>query len=217
MSRTVARLVVAGPRDAEQDAEGYPPVTRRDTRKVREYAAAYGPPAWRAEALPAGVDFFLSPEVPFDAFRSQDGDPWFTAAPAALDLFGAVVDAIEGRGVPRGAVRVISGYRSAAHNRGVDGSARSRHRFGDAIDFVVDADGDGRWDDADGDGDVDGDDLWPVAMIVEGLQASVPAWAGGCGLYLSDTTLGSVHVDTRGHRARWGTGALDRRWARGGR
>ncbi|MBI4229200.1 MAG: hypothetical protein HY608_00030 [Planctomycetes bacterium] len=212
--RIVAAFAVAGGRDREADARSFPPVTRHDSEKIRRYRSAYEPPAWQAFA-PRWADAFpMSHGVRVADFCSHDGDRCLVVDPDVLDLFARIATELEGWGIPAHALRPISGYRSHDHNRSEGGAARSRHRYGDAIDFIVDADADGRMDDLDGDGDTDGNDLWRVALLVEDLQAGNASWRGGCGLYLSDTTIGSVHIDTRGHRARWGTGALDARWDR---
>lgn len=212
--RITVAFSVAGARDAEEDARSFPPVTPRDSEKIRRYRSAYEPPVWQAIAPPWADPFRMSGGVRVADFCSHDGDRVLVADPDVLDLFDRLAGDLASWGIPAHALRPISGYRSHVHNRAEGGAARSRHRYGDALDFIVDADADGRMDDLDGDADSDGDDLWRVALLVEDLQAGNPSWRGGCGLYLSDTTVGSVHIDTRGHRARWGSGSLDARWER---
>lgn len=214
--RIAAVISVAGPRDRDADAAAFPPVGRRDAPKIRQNPQAYAAPAWRAPAPVWGSGAWLSAQVRAGDFFSHDGSADFVVDPDVLDLFSAVVDGLVAHGIAAHAVRPISGYRSPAHNRSDDvgGAARSRHIYGDAVDFLVDADGDGKMDDLDGDGDLDGDDLWIVILEIERLQRSRPEWMGGGGVYRSETTLGSVHIDTRGHRARWAPGALDARWER---
>ena len=94
------------------------------------------------------------------------------------------------------AVDVHSGFRSPSHNRAVKRSAQdSRHQFGDAADVTIDADGDGRFTLA---------DTRLVAMAVEAVEAANPDLAGGMGLYTSRRyNTPYVHIDARGHKARW--------------
>jgi hypothetical protein len=71
----------------------------------------------------------------------------------------------------------------------------------------VDEDGDGVMDDLSGDGRVDLDDARRLAGVIERLAMS--SWyrpfEGGLSLYPANRAHGPfIHVDVRGHRARWG-------------
>jgi len=77
------------------------------------------------------------------------------------------------------AVLVLSGYRCPEHNRRVGGAANSQHVFGKAADIRVPG--------------------LTLQQMYE-LAASTPEFAqGGIGVY----DRGFLHVDVRGHRARW--------------
>jgi hypothetical protein len=78
--------------------------------------------------------------------------------------------------------------------------------YGDAMDLFVDLDGDGRLDDMDRDGDHDLQDVTVLYEIATDYMAShaQPGASGGVGRYRQTQRHGGfVHVDTRGHPARW--------------
>ena len=91
---------------------------------------------------------------------------------------------------------VHSGYRTPAHNRGVQRAARdSRHQYGDAADIVVDANGNGR---------IDRTDHRLVVAAVEAVERTHPDLVGGLGIYTSRRyATPYVHIDARGKRSRW--------------
>jgi uncharacterized protein YcbK (DUF882 family) len=84
---------------------------------------------------------------------------------------------------------VRNGYRHHAHNFASGGAKASRHRMGDAIDLVV--------GDVNGDGSEDEDDK---SIILTLLDRHIIRNEGGVGRYPGTQ---SVHMDVRGHRARW--------------
>lgn len=93
-------------------------------------------------------------------------------------------------------VDVHSGFRTPWHNGQVKRSARdSQHQYGDAADIAIDANGDGRITAADG---------RIVALAVDAVEREFPDLVGGMGLYTSRRyRTPYVHIDARGHRARW--------------
>jgi hypothetical protein len=105
---------------------------------------------------------------------------------------------------------MLSGFRSPLHNaalREMGAAAESRHMYGEAADFIIDADGDGRMDDLNGDWHVDAADARVVGNAVERVERQHPELAGGLGLYAAMGPSGPfVHVDVRGRTARWGSG-----------
>jgi hypothetical protein len=111
-------------------------------------------------------------------------------------------------GLPATTFRILSGYRTPFYNQSIGNETRySRHVYGDAADIYVDEDEDGTMDDLDGDGRITLDDARTLVAVVEGL--SQKSWyqpfEGGLGLYQANAGHGPfIHVDVRGHPARWG-------------
>ena len=133
--------------------------------------------------------------------RDAQNDVWpkyVALSPRLLDKLELVVAEVERAvgGASRMTLAVRSGFRTPAHNRGVDRAARdSRHQYGDAADVVMDANGDGRITARDG---------AIVAAAVEVVERANPDLAGGLGLYTSRRyRTPYVHIDARGRRSRW--------------
>ena len=76
--------------------------------------------------------------------------------------------------------------------------------YGDAADIFIDADSNGVMDDLNGDGKVTTEDARYLARVVERVEAAHPELVGGLGSYRARRGHGPfIHVDTRGHVARW--------------
>ena len=102
---------------------------------------------------------------------------------------------------------VMSGYRSPFYNTSIGSATLSRHMYGDATDVYVDvAPRDGVMDDLNGDGKInkkDADFLYDYAQDLFTSDPHTPR--GGLGSYKANAVHGPfVHVDGRGHQARWG-------------
>ena len=149
-------------------------------------------------------DFPLSPHLRMSDFIVHDGQASF---PKYLHVRDALLDKIEltvneiaqMRGVAPDAVKlhVVSGFRSPSHNGGLSGAASdSRHMYGDAADIGIDANNDGRLTEI---------DARIVAAAAEMVERRYPDLVGGIGLYINADGGGwpYVHIDVRGHRARW--------------
>lgn len=97
---------------------------------------------------------------------------------------------VEG-GYDGNAFAVVNGYRHPAYNKKVGGASQSRHILGQAIDISIrDINRDGRINKAD------------KKIVLELLDKKIIKSFGGLGLYPNSQ---SVHLDTRGYRARWDT------------
>ena len=149
--------------------------------------------------LPVSRHFRLSDFITHDAQR--DVWPKYVALnPRLLDKLELVVSEVARmRGVsPDSALMldVHSGFRTPAHNAGVQRAARdSRHQYGDAADVAIDADGDGK---------VTRADSRLVEAAVDVVESSYPELSGGLGLYNSARyRTPYVHIDARGRRSRW--------------
>jgi hypothetical protein len=127
--------------------------------------------------------------------------------PTLLMKLEAVLEAVNDTGYPTDSLYVMSGYRTPFYNRAIGNTANSRHVYGDAADIFVDVEPrDGRMDDLDGNGRVDVADNDVLIELVEGLEQRAPLQSliGGLAPYRATPAHGPfVHVDARGHRARW--------------
>lgn len=124
-----------------------------------------------------------------------------------IDKLELVLDDLRGRGVDSRRVVVLSGFRAPYYNdrRFTEGAARaSRHQFGDAVDLIIDADGDGRMDDLNRDGRRDLRDLNLIGLAVAAVEQRHPELLGGLGTYAATGPSGPfAHIDVRGTSARW--------------
>jgi len=132
-----------------------------------------------------------------------------------IDKLELVLADLAAHGVPTRQVKVLSGFRAPYYNdRGVgEGMARaSRHQFGDAVDVIVDDDGDGRMDDLNRDGRLDMRDTEPLARAIARVERTHPSLVGGLGTYQATGPSGPfAHIDVRGTSARWERRKLDGR------
>lgn len=126
--------------------------------------------------------------------------------PSLLELLERLMKHLVGEGYEISTLGVISGYRTPWYNREIGNTPNSRHVYGDAMDFFIDEDGDGRMDDLDGDGrltDADIDLLYDRVDAFRHRPENTDL-IGGVGRYYPNSRHGGfVHVDTRGYRARW--------------
>lgn len=158
-------------------------------------------------------DFPLSPHLRLSDFVVHDAQDDF---PKYLHVREALLDKLElvvgelaqmrGKSPASITLHVASGFRSPAHNGALSGTAQdSRHMYGDAADIAIDANSDGKLTEI---------DARLVAAAAEVVERKYPDLVGGIGLYITTEGAGwpYVHIDTRGHRARWRGGV--RRGAR---
>ena len=125
---------------------------------------------------------------------------------ALLLLLETILAEVRLRGFAVDTLGIISGYRTPYYNRRIGNVANSRHVYGDALDFYIDQDGDGRMDDLNGDGARTRADVDLLFNLVEDVKAKTEnaLLVGGVGRYYQTSRHGGfVHVDTRGYRARW--------------
>jgi uncharacterized protein YcbK (DUF882 family) len=125
-----------------------------------------------------------------------------------LDKLELTIDELTATGTPVQRVGVISGFRTPSYNAGGGDTggrgALSRHMYGDAMDWFVDNNGDGRMDDLNRDGRIDTGDGRVIVRAAERVERRYPQLIGGIGLYRpTGAHSGFVHIDTRGFRARW--------------
>jgi hypothetical protein len=173
---------------------------------------AYRPPRGMVRVTPETLGLPVSRHFLLRHFVTKGQEnvwpKYVLISPRLLDKLELTIDELNRSGTPVQRVGVISGFRTPNYNAGGgDTSGRgalSRHMYGDAMDWFVDNDGDGRMDDLNGDGIVDRDDGRVMIRAGERVEAQYPDLIGGLGLYApTGAHAGFVHTDTRGYRARW--------------
>jgi len=197
------------PRPAGATIDGFH-VGRYEPRPLRG-DPGYARPRGLVEVTEANRGTFVAPHFTLGQFvsRQPGGYPKYLVLRERLLIkLEMLLEEAARAGLPITTFQVMSGYRTPYYNRSIGNETRySRHLYGDAADIYVDEDGDGRMDDLDGNGRVDLDDARQLATVVERLSRS--SWyrpfEGGLGLYRANRAHGPfIHVDVRGHQARWG-------------
>jgi hypothetical protein len=146
-----------------------------------------------------------------DFITKGQNDVWpkyVVISPRVLDKVELTIQEMEAEGHPVRHVFVVSAFRTPSYNvSGGDPSGRaglSRHMYGDAMDVVIDNDGDNLMDDLNGDGRVNVKDARVLGAAAAAVEAKYPDLIGGIGIYSpTGAHHGFVHIDTRGFRARW--------------
>lgn len=190
----------------------YRDVVHSGNAKVKDNPDSYKPPVWWIRITPDNESFEVVPGLPVGnlvaptedtGLRHSDLVPVNYAMWTAIETLRS---ALEAKGIPGSAMKLISVFRTPEYNRMIGSNAFGRHIFGDAFDFYIDLEGDTKASDLNGDGKVDRRDAYRVVAIIENLQAAGKLPMGGVGVYY---TIGgdhglTMHLDTRGHRATWG-------------
>jgi hypothetical protein len=186
-------------------------------RKPLKGLPAYLPPRGFVEVTPANQDVPVAPHFKLGQFVCKQGQglPKYLVLRERLLLkLEALLSAVNEDGYRASTFTVMSGFRTPAYNRGLKNGEYSRHIYGDAADIFLDEDRDGVMDDLNRNGRSDLGDAQVLRGLVEALaeRPSFQSFAGGLGLYDANRYHGPfVHVDTRGHDARWGVGAATAR------
>ncbi|MEM1114150.1 MAG: D-Ala-D-Ala carboxypeptidase family metallohydrolase [Pseudomonadota bacterium] len=174
-----------------------------------DYAHFYSAPEAFFEVSEEGADLAISEHFTLGQFlcKQASGYPKYLVLDSALlILLEGIVEELQRLGYPVRSLGMISAYRTPYYNRRIGNIPNSRHVYGDAFDFYVDVDGDGRMDDINGDGLSNAGDVDHLYRIVTELKAR-PRYStlvGGVGRYYPNRHHGGyIHVDTRGFRARW--------------
>lgn len=173
---------------------------------------AYRPPRGMVRVTPEMLDLPVSRHFRLRHFVTKGQEnvwpKYVLISPRLLDKLELTIDELNRSGVTVERIGVISGFRTPSYNAGGGNTAGrgalSRHMYGDAMDWFVDNDGDGRMDDLNGDGRVDSEDGRVMIEAGERVERRYPHLVGGLGLYAPTSAhSGFVHTDTRGYRARW--------------
>lgn len=175
-------------------------------------SAAYDAPRGMVRVTPENLDVPVSRHFLLRHFVTKGQESvwpkYVLLSPKVLDKIELTIDELKKTGTPVNRVGVISGFRTPTYNSGGgDTSGRgalSRHMYGDAMDWFVDNNGDGRMDDLNKDGRIDINDGRVIVKAAESVERHYPDLVGGIGLYRpTGAHSGFVHLDTRGTRARW--------------
>ena len=172
---------------------------------------SYFNPDGFVEVTAANQDMPLTPHLTLGDFVTHDQhDRWpkyVVLEEKLLDKVELILRELNTKGIATRQVVVLSGFRAPYYNdRGVgEGMARSsRHQYGDAIDLVIDDDGNDRMDDLNKDGRVDMRDTEVISLALARVERAWPELRGGLGTYAAMGPRGPfVHIDVRGTSARW--------------
>ena len=172
----------------------------------------YTPPSGFVQVTPENMNTYVSEHIQLKDFltKGQTGvwPKYVAMSTRLLDKLELTFQEMEREGHPVKNVFAISGFRTPSYNEsGGDLRGRaslSRHMYGDAMDVVIDNDGDGLMDDLNGDGKVTVKDARVLAAAADRVEQNYPDLVGGIGIYApTGAHHGFVHIDTRGYRARW--------------
>jgi hypothetical protein len=173
---------------------------------------AYAAPRGLIRVTPENLDMPVSRHFLLRHFVTKGQEnvwpKYVLVSPRLLDKLELTIDELNRSGITVERVGVVSGFRTPSYNAGGGDTggrgALSRHMYGDAMDWFIDNDGDGRMDDLNGDGRVDIQDARIIAEAAERVERRYPHLVGGIGVYRpTGAHSGFVHIDTRGYRARW--------------
>ena len=170
----------------------------------------YLPPSGKIEITPEMLDVRVSPHFTLGQFLcKQQPDHWpkyMVLREALIAKLEVILAEVNARGIRTDTFAILSGHRTPWYNNAIGNSMFSRHVWGGAADIFIDNTGDGRMDDLNGDGKVDARDAQVLIDIIEELyrDGELEDRPGGLGLYGPRPHRGPfVHVDARGHEARW--------------
>jgi hypothetical protein len=205
-----------------KDLGAYLDPAKSNVERVQEHAAHYRPPEFFAELdpqtlkLPVGESLALGQFVAFIERRDAEGHKIYTTQrhtdvlPPSRPLcekLSRLIERLHQKGVRVSRFWITSGFRTPEYNRSIGGAAYSRHCFGDAVDLVIDEDGDKRMDDLNGDKRLDKNDGLVIGRTCLELEREGLVVPGGIGVYewdSDDSVRSHVHVDCRGYPVRWG-------------
>jgi hypothetical protein len=169
---------------------------------------SYRPPEGYVEVTPDMVHVRVSPHFRLGQFlcKQEAAGPKYLVMRSALPLkLEGVLEEVNAQGIATDGLEIMSGYRTPAYNQRMGNETTySRHLWGDAADVLIDRDGDGRMDDLNQDGRIDQLDAEWLAKRVDHLEETHTHLVGGVGRYKATAYHGPfVHIDSRGHKARW--------------
>jgi hypothetical protein len=214
-SRTNVRVL-------RQDIGTYGNPKASGIERIAQHASRYQPPRFFAvidkQTLPlkVGRNLELGQLVGFMDHRGKDGRKIYTQtrhtnvfppSKALCSKLSFLMERLQSEGVKVTRFYITSGFRTPTYNKRIGGATYSRHCYGDAVDLAIDENADRRMDDLNGDGRSNRLDGLVIAKACLALEREGRVEVGGLGVYEWDArdSVGShVHIDCRGHAARWG-------------
>ena len=198
---------------AQEMRNGYVGNFRIDAYPNRQPARGsdnYSAPIGFVKVTEANRDRNVSPRFRIGQFVSKQEGSWPKYVAPGTRLYAKLerlLDAVHDAGFEAATLHIMSGYRTPYYNRTLGNVEFSRHIYGDAADVFVDMNEDEYMDDLNGDGVINIDDAATMACWLEALseQPSFARLVGGLGIYDANEYHGPfIHLDSRGHHARWG-------------
>ena len=171
----------------------------------------YAPPRGFIEVTPELENAWVSPHFQLRQFlcKQSSGYPKYLVLRTRLLLkMERLLEDLNDRGIPASSFYVVSGFRTPWYNQQIgNASTYSRHTYGDAVDFLVDVNQDGVFDDIDRDGRTGTEDIFFLQNVVTSMEqrSRRPSLVGGFGVYepVPGVRGPFAHMDARGSAARW--------------
>ena len=170
---------------------------------------AYQRPRGFVEVTAVNDTTLVAPHFRLKQFLCKSGESYpkyVVLQPALLVKLERLLETANDHGAQASTFQLMSAYRTPSYNRRIGNTTSfSRHHYGDAADIFVDeSPADGRMDDLNGDGRQTKSDAVVLSAWAEQLDRESETRAGGLSAYGSTDSHGPfVHVDARGHSARW--------------
>ena len=172
----------------------------------------YAPPKGFIQVTESDMDLSVTPHFKLGQFvcKQPSTYPRYIVLTTKLLLkLEFILDKLNESGIQCQSFHVMSGYRTPHYNKNIGNVRFSRHIWGDAADVFIDENPkDGLMDDINKDGTINYNDACYLYDIIDELYPEHCArhLVGGLGKYPSNSVHGPfIHIDARGHRARWGT------------
>lgn len=174
----------------------------------------YRRPRGFIEVTPELAEAWVSPHFQLRQFlckQQSDFPKYLAMSTRMLTKMEVLLEELNDRGIPATSFYIVSAYRTPWYNRQIgNASTFSRHTYGDAVDFLVDVNQDGLFDDIDRTGGAGAGDVARLRDIVTGIEQTYRpvSLVGGFGLYepIPGQRGPFAHMDTRGDAARWVVG-----------
>lgn len=171
--------------------------------------AIYDPPVGMIQVDEKDTNIKVGPNFTIGQFLSKQSDKfpkYVVLRPQLIIKLEKILAALNTAGHKTDGFHIMSGYRTPYYNKAIGNVLYSRHQWGGAADIYIDDHPKDRYmDDLDGSGKVDKKDaVWLSKFIADMSRQGAFNKLGGLGTYGSNSAHGPfVHVDVRGHRARW--------------